>query len=123
MNLFNEISRTNRAYCASLGIDSDAYDRPLTEAEANGTPLSAEEAEIAVLMANGINRRGAEMFAALNAPAKPLAWNPRPSGSPEFHAVVEYARPVSLWDQTDIRPFYDECRAKHGQRAAVFVGD
>lgn len=43
MNLFQEISRTNRAYCASLGLDCDAYDRQLSDAELNGTPLSFEE--------------------------------------------------------------------------------
>jgi hypothetical protein len=126
MNLFQEISRTNAAYCASLGLDSDVYDRQLSEAEANnGVPLSPEEAEIAVLMAHGINRRGAEMFADLNRlPAKPLAWDPRQPAAQAFHAVIEYAAPRrSIWDQKDIRPFYDECRARSGQRAGVWVGD
>lgn len=121
MNLFQEISRTNRAYCASLGLPSDAYDRPLADAEANGTPLSPEETEIAVLMAKGINRRGAEMFAALNhmppSPVKKLPVLATP------HCIVEYATRRSLWDQKNIQPYYDECRSGSAQRAGVFVGD
>lgn len=93
MNLFQEISRTNKAYCASLGLPSDTYDRPLAESEVNGTPLSAEEAEIAKFMANGISREAAAMFAALNKqPAKTLAWNPRQRPAPAPHCVVEYGR-------------------------------
>jgi hypothetical protein len=124
MNLFQEISRTNRAYCASLGLDCDAYDRPLADAEANGTPLSAAEIEVADHMRrHGINRRAAEMFVALNGPAKPLTWNPRTADVPAPHAVVEYARSRSLWDQKNIQPYYDECRTRSGQRAGVWVGD
>lgn len=122
-DFFKEIAATNAVYCESLGLPSDTYDRPLSDAEANGTPLSPEEVEIAQLQAKGINRRGAEMFAALNGPAKPLTWNPRTADAPAPHAVVEYARPRSLWDQKNIQPYYDECRAGSAQRAGVFVGD
>lgn len=123
MNLFAEISRTNAAYCRSLGLPSDTYDRPLADAEVNGVPLSPEEVEIAQFQAKGINRQAAEMFAALNGPAEPLTWSPRTAPDPEFHAVVEYAAPRSLWDQKNIQPYYDECRARSSQRAGVFVGD
>lgn len=93
LNLFAEINRTNKAYCASLGLPSDTYDRPLAEAETNGTPLSPGEAEIAKFMATGINREAAAMFAALNKqPAKPLTWNPRQRPAPAPHCVVEYGR-------------------------------
>lgn len=124
MNLFQEISRTNAAYCRSLGLPSDTYTRGLSDTEANGTPLSPEELEVAELQSMGINIRAAEMFAALNAkPAKPLTWNPRTADAPAPHAVIEYARPRSLWDQKNIQPYYDDCRARSGQRAGVWVGD
>ena len=44
MNFFEDIAITNRAYCDSLGLPSDTYTRPLSDAEDNGTPLSFEEA-------------------------------------------------------------------------------
>ena len=43
MEFFAEIDRVNLGYCESLGLPSDTYTRPLSDAEANGTPLSFEE--------------------------------------------------------------------------------
>lgn len=119
MNLFQEISRTNKAYCASLGLPSDTYDRPLAEAEVNGTPLSPMEVEIAKFKALGINDKAAGMFAALNLmPApKPLTWNPRQRPAPAPHCVVEYGRrePSALPDM-DINAHMDGFGFRSGDR-------
>lgn len=110
MNLFQEISRTNRAYCASLGLDCDAYDRPLADAEANGTPLSPAEAAIAKL--NSM------------VPLKGMSGYTKPRPAPAPHAVVEVAvSPAKRAEQeartgASIQSYYDDCR----QRDA-WVGD
>lgn len=103
---FRSIQTTNAAYCASLGLPSDAYGTPLSDAELNGTPLSPMEEEVAnKFSAMGINDKAASMFAAMNQmPApKPLTWNPR-TMPPAFHAVIEYAARRSMWDQKRIEP-------------------
>lgn len=116
MNLFAEISRTNKAYCASLGLPSDTYDRPLSEAEVNGTPLSPTEVEIAHLMANGMSRAKAEKWAPINllhgVSAKPVIKPALPVLTPEQLAEREARTGAS------IQKFYDDCR----QRGA-WVGD
>lgn len=122
MNLFREIARTNKAYCTSIGIDANVYGE-LSDCELNGTPLSPAEIEVAKFQATGINRNAAEMFAALNGPAKGMSGHTKPRPAPAFHAVVEYASHRSMWEQTDIRPFYDDQRAKFTQRAGVWTGD
>ena len=108
LKLFDEITITNRAYCRALGIDSTPHE----------TPLSPDE----ILIANErrwLGDRGmTEAKAAVWAPINVLH-----GVSNHFRAVVEYARPPSLWDQQDISPYYDDCRAKHTQRAGVWVGD
>ena len=53
MEFFAEIDRVNLGYCESLGLPSDTYTRPLSDAEANGTPLSFEE----VMRANKLRMR------------------------------------------------------------------
>ena len=105
MNLFQEIARTNRAHCAAHGFSA---------AELYGTPPSAEEYETSLNVT----------LARLNAmgPLKGMSGRttPRPVAP---HAVVEYARPVSMWERTNIQPYYDDCHARSSQRAGVFTGD
>lgn len=122
MNFFNEVARINKSYCASLGLPGDVYDRPLSVEERTGR-LSADELKIAQIMENGTNRRAAEMFTALSKmPPAPVRVRP----SSIHRCIVEYAKPaqpVSLWDQKDITPYYEECRAKSQHSAGTWVGD
>jgi hypothetical protein len=108
---FEDIAITNRAYCDSLGLPSDVYQRPLSDLEANGVPLSADEIEIADHMTrHGISRKAASMLIAVNNMPSPVA-KPRP----EFRCIVETVRkqpPVSLWNKQDITPYYDDCRSR-----------
>lgn len=108
MHLFNEIDQTNRAYCKALGLDASPYE----------TPLSPDE----VLIANErrwlVDRGMTEPKAAVWAPI-----NVRQGVSNQPHAVIEYARPVSLWDQKSIQPYYDDARARAPQLAGVWTGD
>ena len=112
LQLFDELNRTTAAYCRALGLDSTAYE----------TPLSPAEVQIAEHMQrHGISRKAASMLIACsNMPARTVAMGPR---KPAFHAVVEYASPVSMWSKQDITPFYEDQRAKYPQRAGVWVGD
>jgi hypothetical protein len=110
MNLFQEISHTNRAYCASLGLDCDAYDRPLADAELTGAPLSVTEVAIAKL--NGLG------------PVKGLSRFAKVRPAPVPHAVIEIAVPAALRAEqqaladASIQSFYGECRPR-----GVWVGD
>ncbi|MBD3812687.1 MAG: hypothetical protein IE917_10755 [Betaproteobacteria bacterium] len=54
MTRCQETQPRNSVLCRSLGLDGDTYDRPLSDSEANGVPLSPEEAEIAIFMARGM---------------------------------------------------------------------
>ena len=71
---FEEIAITNRAYCDSLGLPSDVYQRPLSSLEANGTPLSLTEAD---------------RMAVLEAKLKAIGEMPKPARV--FRARIEYA--------------------------------
>lgn len=115
---FQEIARTNKAFCESLGLDGDVYDRPLSDAEANGTPLSADE----VLIANErrwlVDRGMTE--------AKAAVWTPinvRQGISNEPHAVIEYAVKTDRNElfAVALGQFYAECRRR--TIAPVFCGD
>lgn len=106
LDFFAELNATNRAHCAAHGF---------TSAELYGTPPSAEEYETSLNVS----------IARLNAmgPLKGMSGYTTPRPAPAFHAVIEYARPVSLWDKQDITPYYDEQRAKYPQAAGVWTGD
>ena len=103
-------------------VESSQQDSGLSDSERN-CRLSADELAIARIIAGGTSRRAAEMVVALNhMPPAPTRIRP----SSVFRAVVEYAKPervASLWEQQDITPYYDECHARHGQAAGVWVGD
>jgi len=118
LQLFDELNRANAAYCRAIGRDSTPYETPLSDAELN----------VAAFLSSGINRRSADMFAALNGPAIPIVWNPRHPAPTEFRAVVEYAvrSPEQLAESerlaaASIQSFYDACRRR--TVAPFFVGD
>lgn len=122
---FEDIAITNRIYCDSLGLPSDVYQRPLSDIEANGVPLSPAEVEIAVFMSAGISRKSAEMFVAVNHMPAPVAvMGPR---KPSAQAIIEYARsPEQLAESerltgASIQAFYDECRSR--TTITPWVGD
>ncbi|MFZ2982007.1 MAG: hypothetical protein WA085_13325 [Sphingobium sp.] len=120
---FEDAAIKNRVHCDSLGLPSDVYQRPLSDLESNGVPLSADEIEIADYMTrHGLNRQAAESFVDLHKIPGPVA----KMGPPKMlmhHTIVEYARPVTMWDKQNITPFYEDQRAKYQQRAGVWVGD
>ena len=116
LQLFDELNRTTAAYCRALGLDSTAYE----------TPLSPAEVQIAEHMQrHGINRKAASMLIACsNMPARTVAMGPR---KPAFHAVVEYAKtPEQLAESTRLfgealGQYYAACRRR--TIAPVFCGD
>lgn len=91
MNLFREIS-TNKACCAILGLPSDAYDRPLADAEVNGSPLSTPEADRMGELARRLNEIGR-----------------MPKPARVFRARIEYAR------STYVAPSAEELAASNAQ--------
>ena len=95
----------------------------MNDLELYGTPPNAAELKIARLIASGIPAHAAELFTALSKmPPAPVRVRP----SSICRCIVEYAKPaqpVSLWDQKDITPYYEECRAKSQHSAGAWVGD
>ena len=115
--LFQEIARTNAAYCASLGLPSDVYTRPLADAEINGTPLSADEQLVAEEIGHLVDR-GMPL-------AKARRWAPvnvRQGVSNRPHGVIEYAVKNDRNElfALALGKYYADMRARGG---AVFVGD
>ena len=114
--LFDELNRTTAAYCRALGLDSTAYE----------TPLSPAEVEVAEYMArHGISRRAASMLIAVNnMPAPQAVMGPRKR---TFSAVVEYARSAEQVAESErmtgasIQSFYESCRRR--TIGPVFTGD
>jgi hypothetical protein len=110
IDLWAELNRTNRAYCASLGLSAG---------ELYGTPPN--EAEIETSLNVTITR--------LNAmgPLKGMSGHTTPRPAPAFHAVVEYTRtPEHIAEQNRrfgeaLDKFYAESRRR--TIAPVFCGD
>lgn len=99
-NFFNEIDRTNAAYCRAMGLDATPYE----------SKLSPDEV----------------LRAALNnmPPARPMVWNPKRRPAPAPHCVVEIAFPLSRQIEQEalvgasIQRFYEDSRKR-----GCFVGD
>jgi len=106
LDFFSELNATTRAHCAAHGFSS---------AELYGTPINEAEYETALVASlTRLNAMG---------PLSGMSGHTKQRPAPGPHCVVEYARPISLWDQRDITPYYDECRAKYPQAAGVWCGD
>lgn len=110
LQLFDELNRTNAAYCRALGFSS---------AELYGTPPNAAEFETSLVASlTKLNAMG---------PLKGMSGITTPRPAPAPHAVVEYARtPEQLAESkrlTDasIQSFFESCRRR--TVAPIFVGD
>lgn len=112
LNLFDEITITNRTYCHALGLDATPYEMPLSPDEV----LIANERRW--LVGRGMAESKADVWAPINV---------RQGVSNEYHAVIEYARSPEKVAESErlagesMDTFYAECRRR--TIAPVFVGD